>query len=92
MSIVWKILPLGWLYIRLQLARCETNAWLWAGDARDPGRRTGVLAPWLSLARGYLFCGGFLDGAQGWKIAKLNAREVNLKYNLLRQMNIAARG
>jgi hypothetical protein len=43
---------------------------------------------WL---RGYVFCGGFLDGAQGWKSAKLNARAVNLKYNLLRQMNIAAR-
>jgi hypothetical protein len=44
---------------------------------------------WL---RGYLFRGGFLDGAQGWQIARLNAREVNLKYRLLRQMNIAARG
>ena len=76
-------------------ARCEKYARLWAEMKSEEGQKADwldgpahAIVRWL---RGYLFRGGFLDGAQGWQIAKLNAREVNLKYRLLRQMNIAAR-
>ena len=76
-------------------ARCQKYAWLWAEDARDSGKRAGVLAPWLHgtfrWLRGYLLRGGFLDGRQGWRIAGLNAREVFLKYRLLRSLNAAGR-
>jgi hypothetical protein len=29
---------------------------------------------------------GFLDGGAGWRIARMNAREVYLKYRLLREV------
>ena len=74
-------------------ARCQKYAWLWAEDARDSGKRGGLLAPWLHgifrWLRGYVVRGGFLDGRQGWRIAALNAREVYLKYRLLRLLNRA---
>tara|TARA_Y100001934_G_scaffold271719_1_gene358700 strand:+ start:441 stop:1208 length:768 start_codon:yes stop_codon:yes gene_type:complete len=76
-------------------ARCQKYAWLWAEDARDAGKQAGVFAPWLHGAfrwiRGYVLRGGFLDGRQGWRIASLNAREVFLKYRLLRRLNEAGR-
>jgi hypothetical protein len=34
---------------------------------------------------------GFLDGLQGWRIARLNAREVFWKYQQLRALNRAAK-
>ena len=74
-------------------ARCQKYAWLWAEDARDAGKHGGLLAPWLHgifrWLRGYVFRAGFLDGRQGWRIALLNAREVYLKYRLLRLLNRA---
>jgi glycosyltransferase involved in cell wall biosynthesis len=77
-------------------ARCETYAQLWAEMKHEEGRTAhrldGPIHAAVRWLRGYLFRGGFLDGAQGWQIARFNAREVNLKYRLLRQMNIAARG
>ena len=77
-------------------ARCETYARLWAEMKFEEGQRAhrldGPIHAVVRWVRGYLFRGGFLDGARGWQIARLNAREVNLKYRLLRQMNIAARG
>ena len=39
---------------------------------------------WL---RAYLLRRGFLDGPQGWRIAWFSAREVALKYRLLRELN-----
>ena len=76
-------------------ARCQKYAWLWAEDARDSGKRVWVLAPWLHGAfrwlRGYVLRAGFMDGRQGWRIAALNAREVFLKYRLLRSLNAAGR-
>ncbi len=73
--------------------RCEKYARLWAETQRENGRKAGPLAPisraafrWL---RGYLFKGGFLDGPQGARIARMNAREVKLKYELLRDLNRA---
>ena len=74
-------------------ARCQKYAWLWAEDARDSGKHGWPLEPLLHgvfrWLRGYVFRGGFLDGQQGWRIAVLNAREVYLKYRLLRLLNRA---
>lgn len=74
-------------------ARCKKYAGLWAETQQEAGRRAGPLTPiarstfrWF---RGYLLKGGFLDGAQGWRIARMNAREVKLKYETLRELNRA---
>ena len=51
----------------------------------------GPLAPVTHAAfrwlRGYVLKRGFLDGPQGWRIAGFCAREVALKYRLLRAMH-----
>ena len=76
-------------------ARSELYARLWAQDKFEAGRSAGALSPWLHGAfrwlRGYVVRGGFLDGAQGWRIAALCAREVVLKYRLLRGLHLASR-
>jgi len=70
--------------------RCAHYAALWAQSAFEDGRRATVWsAPLHSLARfskGFFLKQGFLDGAVGWDIAMGNAREVWLKYYLLRQL------
>jgi glycosyltransferase involved in cell wall biosynthesis len=72
-------------------ARCQKYARLWAETKFEAGKTTGAFAPFLHAAfrwfRGYVLKRGFLDGAQGWRIASFCAREVYLKYQLLRQMN-----
>ena len=77
-------------------ARCQKYARLWAETQQEAGRRPGPLAPITRSAfrwfRGYLLKGGFLDGAQGWRIAKMNAREVKLKYETLRELNRGTAG
>jgi glycosyltransferase involved in cell wall biosynthesis len=69
--------------------RCAKYAALWAQSAREQGRRAYPWsAPTHALARfikGYLFKGGWRDGVVGWDIAAGNAREVWLKYDLLRR-------
>lgn len=70
-------------------ARGEKYARLWAETQGEQGRRVGTLAPWLragfKLLRGLILRGGFLDGPRGWGIAWRNAKEVYLKYRLLRR-------
>ncbi len=77
------------------LARCKKYARLWAEMKHEEHQSAsswdGPVHAAVRWVRGYLLRGGFLDGAQGWRIAKFNAHEVNLKYALLRQMNIAVR-
>ncbi|MBI3879875.1 MAG: glycosyltransferase family 2 protein [Verrucomicrobia bacterium] len=72
-------------------ARCEKYARLWAETQHEAGRRAGPLAPPLHALfrwfRGYVLRRGYLDGEQGRRIARMNAREVALKYRLLRGMN-----
>lgn len=74
-------------------ARSERYARLWAQDKSAAGKTAGALAPGLHAAfrwlRGYVLRGGFLDGDQGRRIAALCAREVFLKYRLLRKLNQA---
>ena len=76
-------------------SRCETYAQLWAEmkfeEGQEANRLDGPIHAAIRWVRGYLLRGGFLDGAQGWQIARLNSREGNLKYQRLWQMNIAAR-
>ena len=72
-------------------ARCEKYAKLWAETQFENGRKVGPFAP-LSRAlfrwfRGYILKHGFLDGSLGLRIANYCAREVHLKYKLLRRMN-----
>jgi len=71
--------------------RCARYAALWAQTARDEGRRAAAWSPPLHaaarFAKGFLLKAGFLDGAIGWDIAMGNAREVWLKYKLLRELN-----
>jgi len=72
-------------------ARSAKYAQLWAETAHEQGRTAGPLTGPVHavgrLLRGYIFKLGFLDGAAGWDVALGNAREVALKYRLLRQMN-----
>lgn len=69
--------------------RCQHYARLWAESQREGGRTAGPAAPYLHAAfrwlRGYVLRAGFLDGRQGWHIARTNAREVFLKYRMLQQ-------
>jgi glycosyltransferase involved in cell wall biosynthesis len=71
-------------------ARCATYAALWAQTALEKGRRTwpgiGVCHAALRFVRGYIFKRGFLDGPVGFDVAWGNAREVWLKYHLLREL------
>lgn len=71
-------------------ARSARYARLWAETRLENGGRAGPLDAvshamfrWL---RNYVLRRGFLDGAQGWEIAALCAREVHLKYSILRKM------
>jgi len=70
--------------------RSATYAALWAQTAREAGRRTwpgiGVSHAALRFVRGLIFKRGLLDGAVGFDVAWGNAREVWLKYHLLREM------
>jgi glycosyltransferase involved in cell wall biosynthesis len=72
-------------------ARCAKYAALWAQSAHEQGRHA---YPWSGpahalarFAKGFFLKGGFFDGAIGWDIALGNAREVWLKYQLLRKLN-----
>jgi glycosyltransferase involved in cell wall biosynthesis len=71
--------------------RCARYAALWAESAHEHGRKarawTGPVHAAVRFARGYFLKGGFLDGAVGWDIAAGNAREVRMKYDLLRKLN-----
>ena len=68
---------------------------LWAQTAHEQDRRAAgpLSAPLHAAARffkGFVLKLGFLDGAVGWDIAAGNAREVWLKYTLLRKLNRGA--
>ena len=59
-------------------------------------RNQGGVLPALShgawtLLRGYVFKGGFLDGAVGWKVARATARGTWLRYRLAGQRLTAGR-
>jgi glycosyltransferase involved in cell wall biosynthesis len=72
-------------------ARRNRYAELWARSAREAGACvyswTGPLHAAARFFKGYFLKRGFLDGAVGWDIALGNAREVALKYKLLRSLS-----
>lgn len=69
--------------------RCEMYARLWAETEFEKGRCVPAFAPVLHgsfrFIRAFLLKRGFLDGKLGFRIATNAAREVHLKYKLLRQ-------
>ena len=71
-------------------ARCAKYAALWAQTAHEAGRSaalwTGPLHALARFGKGYFLKRGFLDGAVGYDIARGNAREVAMKYRLLRAL------
>ena len=71
-------------------SRARHYARLWAESRWEAGNRCGALAPFLHgafrLLRGYLLKAGFLDGVQGWRVARICAWETHLKYSLLRAL------
>jgi glycosyltransferase involved in cell wall biosynthesis len=71
--------------------RCARYAALWAQSAHEQHRRAYPWSPsFHALARfgkGFVLKRGFLDGAIGWDVAAGNAREVWLKYEMLRKLN-----
>lgn len=75
--------------------RCQKYARLWAENELEKGRRAGLWAApahaTFRWVRGYLLRRGFLDGRQGWQIARLTAKEVFLKYRLLAEMSQKAK-
>jgi glycosyltransferase involved in cell wall biosynthesis len=72
-------------------ARCEKYARLWAESQHELGRKAGALSPYshsiYRWIRSYILRRGFLDGPQGRTIADFSAREVSMKYRLLREMS-----
>ena len=70
--------------------RCRKYAKLWAESRHAEGRTAGPLTPGIRAAtrwfRGYFIKAGFLDGLHGLQIANVCAREVFLKYKLLREL------
>lgn len=72
--------------------RCARYAALWAKSAHEAHRRaypwSGPVHALARFGKGYFLKRGFLDGAIGWDIAAGNAREVWLKYKLLRELNV----
>jgi glycosyltransferase involved in cell wall biosynthesis len=74
-------------------ARRATYAALWAQTALEKRRGTwpgiGPYHATVRFVRGYIFKRGFLDGEVGFDIATGNAREVWLKYHLLRRLQAA---
>lgn len=68
--------------------RAQKYSRIWAKTNYAVGRRANALSPWLHAGfrwlRTYLLRGGFLDGRQGWQIARITTREVFFKYQLLR--------
>lgn len=70
--------------------RCQKYARLWAESQFELGRSAAPWDPWVHAAhrwcRGYLLRGGFCDGMQGWRIARLISREIFLKHSLLREL------
>ena len=70
--------------------RCRRYASLWAEDKHAAERTAYWFSPHLHAGfrwlRNYILRAGFLDGPQGWHIAKMCAGEVFMKYKILRSL------
>lgn len=76
------------------LDRIQKYSSLWAESAHREGKSAGFAAPYAHalgrLLRAFLVKGGCKGGALGWRIARLGAYEVYLKYKKLRAINAGA--
>jgi glycosyltransferase involved in cell wall biosynthesis len=70
--------------------KCAYYAKLGARQYFDKGKRTGIVklyfSPLFGFIKNYLFYRGFLDGREGWQIAKVMLKNTRRKYQLLSQM------
>lgn len=75
--------------------RCRKYAQLWAESRHEEGKKSTAFTPGIRAVlrwfRGYFIKAGFLDGWHGLQIANVCAREVYLKYKLLRDLNRGAK-
>jgi glycosyltransferase involved in cell wall biosynthesis len=71
--------------------RSDHYARLWAEMGQHHGKRPVLLEAearsWWRFIRGYVLKFGFLDGLLGYRVARACAREVRLKYQILRKSN-----
>lgn len=69
--------------------KLDRYAALMAEKYRAKGKKASVIkiifSPAFNFVQNYLFKGGFLDGKDGWAIARAHARYTYLKYQLLQQ-------
>lgn len=72
------------------LEKMERYARWGAEELHARGRRASlydrVVRPFWRLFRAYVLMGGFHDGAMGWELARLEARGVRRKYEILARM------
>jgi len=54
------------------------------------GKKAGVIklyiSPIFGFIKNYIFCLGFLDGREGWEIARITVKNTRRKYHFLSQM------
>jgi glycosyltransferase involved in cell wall biosynthesis len=62
------------------------------GAGRSSSALELVVRPWWRFLRGYVFRRGFLDGWQGYYIARLNAFATLTRYALMREAGVRRRG
>ncbi len=72
--------------------KCNYYAKLSAGQYLRDGKKAGIIklyiSPLFGFMKNYLFYLGFLDGREGWKIAKATLKNTHRKYQLLNQMEV----
>jgi glycosyltransferase involved in cell wall biosynthesis len=72
--------------------KCSYYAKLSAGQYLRDGKKAGVIklyiSPLFGFIKNYLFYLGFLDGREGWEIAKATLKNTHRKYQLLNQMEV----
>jgi (heptosyl)LPS beta-1,4-glucosyltransferase len=67
-----------------QMRRAEVIARQLAAQGRRAGPVEAALRSWFTFLKMYVLRAGFLDGAVGWKLARLYARYNRRKYALRR--------
>lgn len=89
-----KLLHYSYLTVESHLAKIEKYSTRGAEELFKKGKKTSwvklYLSPTFRFIRDYLIKLGFLDGAYGFLIAKLTAKEVYLKYQKLKVLTSKA--
>lgn len=86
-----KLLHYSYETVESHLNKIENYSTRGAEEALKKGKEASFVKVYLSpvfrFVRDYIFKLGILDGACGFTIARLTAKEVHLKYKKLRQLN-----